>query len=45
LGYLTQVGAMLLEKGDLADKVNAMTALMGPRLDQQPKRKRSWWPR
>ena len=45
LGYLTQVGAMLLEKGDLADKVDAMTSVMSPRMNQQPKRRRSWWPR
>jgi hypothetical protein len=45
LGYLTQVGAMLLEKGDLADKVDAMASVMSPRMNQQPKRRRSWWPR
>ena len=45
LGYLTQVGAMLMEKGELADKVAALVGAVGPRVVEQPRSRRSWWPR
>jgi len=46
LGYLTQVGAALLEKGEFASRLEAVEAALGPRLvRREPVRKRSWWGR
>ena len=46
LGYLAQVGIALLEKGELANRLEALETAIGPRLvKQESPRKRSWWSR
>ena len=46
LGSLVQVGLALLEKGELAARLESLEAAIGPRLvKSEPQRKRSWWGR
>ena len=43
LGYLTQIGAALVEKAELAERLTSIETALGPRLARpEPVRKRRW---